>query len=185
MMKPGVSLMPAGLTSKLTRAELVDLAAFLKALGRLPEFMVGTAPVARHWEVLEPTEQAAERLRRVSYAAAAGDDPAFAWRAVPSTVAGQLPLADLGELIVKYRTAPGARGVAFVRLKVEATSADQTARLQFNDVAGLSAWWGEQPVELQPVTELPTVLGENRLTIAVDLAVRRDDLRVQVQLDSP
>src|SRR5690606_5469084 len=96
----GVSLMPAGLVDKLTRGELVDLVAFLKALGRVSEFTVGKQSLVRNWEVMQPTDQAAHRLRRVSYAVAASDDAAFVWLPLTTSVAGTLPLAELPSLNV-------------------------------------------------------------------------------------
>ncbi len=178
LMNQGVSLMPAGLTDKLTRAELIDLTAFLKALGRVPAFTIGTTRVVRDWEVLQPTEQAAYQLRRVSYAAAASDDPAFQWRRVFSTVGGALPLDELEQVDVRNRSAAGTRGVAFARFRVESPADGAPIAVTFDNIDGLTAWWGDEPVTLQPVTSLQMQRGENRLTIAVDLNVRTADLRV-------
>jgi putative heme-binding domain-containing protein len=173
----GVSLMPSGLVDKLTRAELIDLVAFLKALGRLPEFTVGKQTLVRNWEVMEPTDQAAHRLRRVSYAVAASDDPSFLWLPLTTSVAGALPLAVLPTVSVKNRSAPGERGVAFVRTHVEATGSEVT--LSFGDATGLTAWWDDQPVELSEQVTIPVTSGRHRLTLAVDLAERTQDVSVE------
>jgi len=51
--REGQSMMPANLADALTRQELVDLVRFLSELGRPGPFALGTAPVARRWEVLD------------------------------------------------------------------------------------------------------------------------------------
>ncbi|MCH5376472.1 MAG: HEAT repeat domain-containing protein, partial [Planctomycetes bacterium] len=48
--KPGKSLMPEGLLDSLTKPELVDLVAFLSALGRDPAYTVSTDPIVRSLE---------------------------------------------------------------------------------------------------------------------------------------
>ena len=177
----GVSLMPAGLTDKLTQQELIDLVSFLKALGRLPAYTVKQTPLVRSWQVMQPTDEAAYRLRRVSYAAAATDDAAFNWLTRYGTVGGLLPIRELSSINVENRSAPGTRGVAFVRTTIESTG--ESAHLRFNDVDGLTAWWGDQPLELTSEVEIPTSPGEHRLTLAVDLDERTSDLRIE--LSSP
>ena len=177
----GVSLMPAGLTDKLTRGELIDLVAFLKALGRLPEFSVTQRPLIRNWEVMQTTEQAAHRLRRVSYAAAATDDSAFTWLRGYSRVGGSLPVDELPTLSVENRSAPGSRGVAFVRTQF--ASDENPVRLAFDDVTGLTAWWDGQPLELAKTVDLPTTTGERRLTLAIDLDERSDELTIERSAD--
>jgi putative heme-binding domain-containing protein len=173
----GVSLMPAGLLDKLTRSELVDLVAFLKALGRLPEFTVGKQPLVRNWEVMQPTDQAAHRLRRVSYAIAASDDPAFVWLPLTTNVAGTLPLEEMPTVSVNNRSAPGTRGVAFLRTHLETTGSEVT--LSFGDVTGLTAWWDDQPLELAEQMTIPTSADRHRLTLAVDLGERTQNVRVE------
>ena len=66
--KDGKSLMPSGLTEKLTRSELVDLVRFLSELGKVGKFAIGQERVARRWQVLErhrsrPLPLAADELR--------------------------------------------------------------------------------------------------------------------------
>ncbi len=174
----GVSLMPAGLTEKLTQAELLDLTAFLSALGRLPEFTVTQRPIARRWQVLEATPQAAHQLRRTSYAQAAGDDPAFQWRTLYSTVSGEVPLAELPEVSVRNRVAEGSRGVSFARCELEVTSPG-ALRLVVGDVEGLQTWLGEQPLELASETPLSLPAGRYRLTFCIEREVRQRPLRVE------
>lgn len=178
---PGISLMPAGLTEKLTQRELLDLAAFLAALGRLPDYTVSPTPVARRWQVLEATPAAATQLRRVSYAHAATDDPAFQWRTMYSTVNGGLPLEDVPDVGVRNRSAPGERGVGFARTEIEVSQPGEVI-LAVGTPAGLQAWLGEQPLELQSSTTVMLPAGRQRLTFSLDRTVRQQPLAVQLQV---
>lgn len=177
---PGASLMPAGLMEKLTRKELVDLVRFLSELGRTEPFSIRSQSVVRRWESLDPTPDAAHRLRRTSYSSTTADDPAYSWSPVYSTVSGDLPLGDLPDVRVRNRIAPGDRGMAFVRFEMEATAAGSAA-LQFNSVDGLSLWVNDDPTRVDVQTKLEFPTGKHRLTLAVDLAVRRDPLRIELK----
>ncbi|QDU36935.1 Cytochrome c [Maioricimonas rarisocia] len=176
----GASLMPAGLADKLTRAELVDLVAFLWALGREPEFTVTNDVVARRWDVMEPSQQASFRLRRTSYATAATDDPSFTWSRTYSRVNGDLPLADLPEIGVRNRVAAGRRGVSFVRCELE-VAAGGVGRLVFNDPSGLSGWLGELPLDMADSVEVELTEGTHRLTLAIDRSARQTPLRIELK----
>jgi putative heme-binding domain-containing protein len=179
----GVSLMPAGLADRITDSELVDLVAFLSALGRVPEFTVSQTPLARRWEVMLPTEQAQFWLRRTSYASAATDHPSYTWQTVYSTVDGQLPLADLPEVSVRNRVTEGNRGMSFVRCELEASAAT-SVELQLNSTEGLSGWLDEQPLTLSRSTPLELSAGRHRLTLAIDRAVREKPLKLELNGDA-
>eukprot|EP00913_Durusdinium_trenchii_P023331 g21909.t1 len=84
----GKSMMPAGLTEKLTRRELVDLVSFLSKLGKVGRFSVGKARLVRTWQALADTPEARFKLRRTSYQSAAVDDPAFLWQPAYSQEGG-------------------------------------------------------------------------------------------------
>ncbi|MFV0446156.1 MAG: PVC-type heme-binding CxxCH protein [Planctomycetaceae bacterium] len=178
--QPGISLMPAGLTEKLTQPELADLTAFLSALGRLPDYTLGQQQLARRWQVMEATPAAANQLRRVSYAHATTDDEAFQWRTVFSTVAGSLPVADLPEVGVKNRVASGTRGVSFARCEIEVSQPGDLL-LAIGSTAGLQMWVDEQPVELQPAIPLNLPVGKHRLTLAIDRSDREQPLRLELK----
>ncbi|MEZ6143958.1 MAG: HEAT repeat domain-containing protein [Planctomycetaceae bacterium] len=141
----GVSLMPAGLTDKLTRSELVDMVAFLKALGRLPEYTVNQTPIVRQWEMLQPTEEAAFRLRRVGDHLAAEGDPAFQWSPDYGRVDGTLPLDQLPVMNV------GGRQMSFVRFRVTVDQPQLATTLSFNQTRGLTGWLNGKPVALAEV----------------------------------
>jgi putative heme-binding domain-containing protein len=81
--KQGGSLMPAGLTDSLTRAELVDLVRFLSELGKAGPYAVGQARVVRRWETTRFTPQPESALGNPS------------WSPIYSRVSGMLPIEDL------------------------------------------------------------------------------------------
>lgn len=174
--KLGASLMPAGLTSTMTHQELLDVSAFLSALGRENDFTVGTDAVVRHWETIQATPEAAHQFRRISYAAAASDDPAFQWSPVYSYVNGLLSLDDLPELTIRNRSAAGNRGMSFVRTEFQ-SSAGQVA-FDLNDHAGLQIWIDDKPVTAaQRITEA-VAAGTHQITIAIDRSVRQQAVRL-------
>ncbi|MCA9076898.1 MAG: HEAT repeat domain-containing protein [Planctomycetaceae bacterium] len=175
----GVSLMPAGLTDKLTQAEIVNLVAFLKALGRLPEFTVSSTPTVKHWEVLQPSKESAFRLRRVGDHLAAQGDPAFQWVSTYGRVDGSLPLGDLPTLQI------GGRQVSFVRVKVFSDRDATMARLSISQTDGLTGWWNGEPLTLDAEVSVSLHSGENWLTLAVSSEARANDLRITLDTTRP
>lgn len=178
----GASLMPAGLADKLTRTELVDLVAFLWALGREPEFTVTNDVIARRWEVMQPSQQASFRLRRTSYATAATDDPSFSWTRAYSRVNGDLPLSELPEIGVRNRVAAGRRGVSFVRCEIEVAAGGQ-GQLVLNDATGLSGWLGELPLDVADTIDVELTEGTHRLTFAIDRSERQSPLKLELKTE--
>lgn len=177
--KQGATLMPAGLTNTLTHAELVHLSAFLSALGRLPDYTVGTVPVVRHWDGMQPTDDAAFQLRRTSYSTAAADPGRFQWSRTYSHVDGNLPIDEIPGVRVRNRVAPGDRGVAFVRFPF-ATEQAGAVQFRLNSSAGLQIWLDGLPVEAAQTVSGNVDAGSHWMTFAVDPLERREPLRVEV-----
>ncbi len=175
----GVSLMPAGLTDKLTRAEMIDLVAFLKALGRLPEYTVSQTPMVRQWQVLQPTEEAAFRLRRVGDHLAAGDDPAFQWQPMYGRVDGALPLSQLPTLSV------GDREVSFVRVEVTSDQSGVATDLSLSHTKGLTGWWNGEPLTLSEKVPIVLESGINWLTLAVSAEGHANELKITLDATTP
>ncbi|GAB4148005.1 MAG: L-sorbosone dehydrogenase [Planctomycetaceae bacterium] len=175
----GKSIMPTGLTDRITQQEFVDLVRFLSQLGKVGKFSVGKERVVRTWRVMLDTPEARFRLRRTSYQRASTDDSSFSWEPVYSQVSGDLPLADLPELKVRNRTQKGSRGVAFVRFEILVTTPGKVG-LKLNSVKGLTMWLGEKPVNLSDSLNLDLRRGRHVFTLGVDLAVRKTSLRVEL-----
>lgn len=169
----GKSMMPTGLTEKLTRRELVDLVSFLSKLGKVGKFSVDKSRVVRTWRTLIDTRDARYKLNRTSYQSASTDDPAFTWQSAYSKVDGTLPI-DTPPALSVHR-----RGVSFARFTINVTQPGKVA-LKFNSTLGLSMWHGPKPHPVSSVTTLELPRGRHRFTVAFDLTVRKEGLRVEL-----
>jgi putative heme-binding domain-containing protein len=171
--KPGGSLMPAGQTDVLTRAELVDLVRFLASLGKAEGLSVGLAPVARRWEVLVPQERQRPDLRRLGFIAAVRGDIPTTWAPAYSTVSGILPAAE----IPTFETLNSPDRVALARCAVDVATAGPVA-LEVNLPPEAFTLWldGEEvPAGAKPVLDLAA--GRHTLTFAVRPSKAGDGLR--------
>ena len=175
----GTSLMPAGLADKLTRTELVDLIRFLSELGKAGDFQISKQQLVRRWQTLAPTDAVIMQLRRVSYASIAQNDAALTWNPAYSTVGGELPLTDLTELRIPFRTKDGQLGAAFTRFEVDVSSPGQ-AKLLLNSADGLTAWLDANPIKLEKETLLELPQGRHRITFAVELSQREEPFRAEL-----
>lgn len=177
---PGLSLMPEGLVDVLTDRELAAMVRFLSELGRTPEFTVSRRRIARTWQVMQATQEAAFRLRRTSYAMAATEDRAFTWQPKYSTVAGQLAMVDVPEVSVRNRTAAGSRGVGFVRCFVNIETPG-TLVLKLNERSGLELRGNELPIDL-PADKItvPVTPGKLKLTFTIDQSLRNGPLELEI-----
>jgi putative heme-binding domain-containing protein len=164
--KPGGSIMPAGLTDALTRAELVDLVRFLSELGKIGPYAISKDRVLRRWQVLAPTPEARRLLTRASLDAAMKEDGSLVWSPAYTTVAGLLPLADLPAV----RLGAGRPPFALARSQLD-VSRPGRVKLNFNSTLELSFWMDGRLIEPpadradELICELTT--GQHTLTIAV------------------
>lgn len=178
----GVSLMPEGLVDQLSDFQLASMVQFLSELGRTSAYTVSRRPLVRTYQVMEATPDAAYRLRRTSYASAAGDDPAYQWRDVESLVAGQLPLADIPNVSVRNRSAKGSLGVGFARHTLQTTGRSKL-KVSVNQTDGLKLIVDGRPIEIASGTATIDVgEGEHRFTWTVDQRARRMPLEVAVEV---
>ena len=178
--KVGKSLMPAGLTEKLTQAEFVDLVAFLAGLGKAGSGSVSQTPLARSWQVMQATADAKYQLRRTSYDAAANNPDAFAWKPAYSRVNGDLPIADLPVMNQLRGPRSGEPVVAFARTELEVTTPGD-ALLRLNSSEGLRVWLDTKPLEPADTMTVSLASGTHRLTFAVLTDERKTSLRVELQ----
>lgn len=175
----GSSLMPAGLTEKLTRPELIDLVRFLSELGKPGPFAVSTTPVARRWEVLQPTKEAYTRLSRTSDAQLMADDTDLQWAPAYTTVSGHLPVGELAFFQKDVAIVESFRKVAFVRAGLNVTSAG-AVELKVDDTTGLEFWLDGKPIEAAALNSVNLPIGEHKLSISVDLKKRSAPLRLEL-----
>jgi putative heme-binding domain-containing protein len=164
----GGSLMPAGQTEVLTRAELVDLVRFLSALGKPGPFAVGPARVARCWQAFEPAAGEADAsIDPVVEAIAPRSDPR--WKPRYATVGGVIPVAEIPAL---GRVGNDGESVGIVRCQLDATQGGPV-ELEINAPAyGYELWVDRTSVESGPAVRLDLAPGVHDLTFVV----RRDRL---------
>ncbi len=177
--RDGRSLMPNGTVDALTRAELVDLVRFLSEMGKVGDFAIGRARVARRWQTLTWTKEAHTALNRTSYDTAASDNPALTWEPAYSRIGGDLPFTDLPTFQIHGNTPPAT----FVRTQLEATTAGRL-EVRLNDTAGLSLWLDGKPTPVANPLILELAPGPHTLTVAIDHSARKAPLRLELP-DSP
>ncbi len=177
--KPGASIMPAGLIDKLTRAEVVDMAAFLVALGRDPNYTVVQTPTARRWLALEATQGASYQFNRNGIQEAVKDNPAFTWKTVYTQVNGDLPTMALPD-IKTLGQSKGIRGLTVLRGELDAAGNGE-AKLKLSGTEGVRAWLDEQPLKIGPEILLRLSPGRKRLTLVIDQNVQPGPLRVTME----
>jgi len=144
--KMGGSLMPAGLTDTMTRAEVVDLVRFLSEMGKLGPYAVSpqSRPI-RRWRALEPSAGTPTDLD------ARATRPDLAWAPAYSQVSGDLPADAI----------PG--GLA--RGEVELTAPGRV-RLRLGAPLPVAAWVDGRRVQPAPDLDLDLAAGLHALTFA-------------------
>ena len=172
-----VSMMPPGLTASLREDEFIDLVRFLSELGREGAYKSQPGRVARTWKVMGKMEQdAIDRVRHVGLFALNEADNAFPWLLSYSSVAGDLPLADLP---AAQRMYPWFPKIAQAGLTL---ATDGKVLLKFNEVKGVVVVVDDHEIkDLKPLQPLELKAGSHRITILVtkdagDLASIRVEL---------
>ncbi len=152
----GKSLMPKGLVNFMTHREVVDLVAFLAALGKPGPYAVPTTPCIQRWQVLvEPDRTSVAASDPL--AAVARSAPADAWQTAYAKVGGELPLDEL------------LRGpqALFLRGQVDVVEGGRL-ELHIQAPAGTQLWIDEQPVPAQPVVSVQLPRGVHEVTLRVE-----------------
>jgi putative heme-binding domain-containing protein len=177
--KPGGSIMPDGLASPLTRAELIDLVRFMSELGKVGPYSVSKARLARRWQVLEATPAAAEHIRHAGLDAAASADERLRWAPAYSTVAGALPLDAMEPIAVRFQS----KSYGFARCHLTVTTPGAVI-VRLGAATGLKVWLDGKSMPAAERLRINLSSGQHTLTIAVDLDDRRDGLTCELD-DEP
>lgn len=173
--QPGKSLMPAGLVDSLTKDELVDLVAFLRALGREPAFTVSTDPIVRGFETLTFTKEAHQRLNRTSTDSAATDDPAFQWRPITTRVNGTLPVEELDS----FKQHGNTPLTSFVRFSVVVPEGQAAPRIELPTEA-VNVWVNGKPTPVHEINSLQLPSGPHRFVVSINREALSQEFRVRV-----
>ncbi len=179
--REGRSLMPDGTVDVLTRQELVDLIRFLSELGKIGEFALGQDVVVRRWDVLQPTPEAYQRIRRTSFDTAATEDAAFRWGPAISQVNGELPLSELPVFVdATFVVQRADSHTTFLRFMLDVEQAGELS-LRFRDPSHFMFWVDGNPTNLTSDTlSLSLTAGRHTFTLAVDQKKRQTPLRVEL-----
>jgi putative heme-binding domain-containing protein len=175
--KPGGSLMPAGLTEPLTRGELIDLVRFLSELGKVGPFAVSKARVARRWEVLQMTPEAAQQIRHAGLDTVVNAESRFRWSSVFSKVSGELPPDVLQSVKIPYQSSPS---VGFVRVQLDVATPGKV-QIALHSADGLKLWLDSSATKAETELILDLSKGRHTLTFAIDLDQRSAGLRCELQ----
>lgn len=162
--QPGQSLMPKGLVDSLTKEELIDLVAFLSALGRLSNFTVSTDPVVRSFETLVLSEDAIRRLNRTSIDSVASehDNETLKWRLITTKVDGTLPLEELEV----FKQNAGTPPLSFVRFSFNVPAAVQTTKIGINsEIAYL--WVDGKPIPPENLNAIEFSSGLHQIVMGI------------------
>jgi hypothetical protein len=176
--QPGQSLMPKGLVDSLTKEELIDLVAFLSALGRISGFTVSTDPVVRSFETLAVTQDAIRRLNRTSIDSVASehDNATFKWRLITTKVDGTLPLEEL-EVFKQNAASPT---LSFIRFNFDIPLAVQTTKIGMNpEIAYL--WIDGKPIPPENLYAIEFSSGLHQIVIGVNPLNFKSNFSVSVQ----
>ena len=175
----GTSLMPAGLSDKLTHQELVDVVRFLSELGKVGGLQVSRDRIVRNWQVLLPSNDVTYKLRRTRLASVTEDDPAFVWQSAYSRVSGELPLNDLPKVMYRgpFQKAPSA--LNFLRFSLDVGTAG-AVEITLNSIDGVTIWLDGIQIESAAATKLNLKVGRHRITMMVSQVERTEPVQIQV-----
>ncbi|WP_019986877.1 PVC-type heme-binding CxxCH protein [Rudanella lutea] len=165
---PG-SLMPAGLTATLDKAEFINLVSFLTKMGESGQFRVPTARFVRRWSTVVPTPELSRKLRDEGLGYLVRDIGKVTSQPLYSTVAGSVPLAELP--IVEQA---GGRRHSVLRFELEVLTKGNV-NLDLSTTNGLTAWVGNRPLKLTDrgaLLELPA--GMHTVTLAIDRNLQKE-----------
>jgi hypothetical protein len=173
--KPAGSLMPAGLTDAMTRAELIDLVRFLSELGKLGPYAVSPqVRLVRRWQVLDPPA-IAPKGAGVDPLQVLATDPTLAWTSAYSKVSGELPADVLST--IPYRVSAAQIGLA--RAEVEVTTPG-AVRFRLTPVP-LGFWLDGRKLEPQGQLDLSLTAGLHTLTVALPADPQAPGFRLEIQ----
>lgn len=175
----GTSLMPAGLSDKLTHQELVDIVRFLSELGKVGGLQLSRERIVRNWQVLLPSNDVTFKLRRTRLASVTEDDPAFKWQPAYSRVSGELPLHDQPKVMYRGPFQKAPSGLNFVRFSLDVGTTGKV-ELALNSTTGVTVWLDGVQLESAAATLLNLTAGRHRITMMVSQFERTEPIQVRI-----
>lgn len=173
---PG-SLMPPGLTARLSRKEFIDLTGYLTKLGETGKFRVPTTRNVRYWETVTTNSEINKKVKETGIASLVTADKKLSTTPIYSKVSGDLPIDELpvidGGANKKYSA---------VKFKIEVLSKGNVA-LKLNSTAGIEAWEGNKQLAIGNDGILMAVMpGIHQVTFVIDRSIRKEGgLNIQLK----
>ena len=169
-----VSLMPPGLTATLRKDELVDLVRFMAELGKEGAYKVPARRLVRRWRVLPEDGNISHQLRRVGSSTMLGDDASLPWRPAYSTVAGELPLSELG-VNHGFNT-----DLSIAMFEIDVAVAGEIG-FRFADPHGLQVMAGKTAIAAEKESTASLTAGRHAIVVIIDRkSGRGSGLRVEL-----
>jgi hypothetical protein len=166
--------MPVGLVDMLTREEVVDLVRFLSELGKVGPYAVETARVARRWQVLADTPEAA-KLLEAGVEGAIKPDSGLRWDPAYSQVSGVLPVESLPKIQPAGKLPP----TSLVRCEFDVSTGGKL-KLALLKASGLAAWIDDRPLTADANWEFDVEPGRYWLTLSLNRNDRKEPIRVEL-----
>jgi putative heme-binding domain-containing protein len=157
----GGSLMPQGLASLVTDAELADLVKFLSEVGKLGPFAVSHVPMARRWSVLTKFPARIAGLDAALLGKTLRGDPRLTWTPAFSKVSGELPLTDIK-----------GGDTTFVACQLD-VAIGGLVNLKLNSAEGLTLWLDGAPIEATDRISAQFSRGTHTLDVRIEHRKRR------------
>ena len=174
-----LSLMPEDAVASLEREELLDLVAFLGALGAEEAYRVSPRSFVRQWRALNADALPVASLEQVI--AGEGEFPtlqAGSWTELISRVDGSLPLQEIPAAGANDATEETPR-LGLLEFSLQVSVAGRVG-LALDSPSGLWLWVDDEPSEVSDEVTLELAEGEHTVRLAVDLAGRSEPLRVEL-----
>ena len=156
--------MPDGTVDELTRAELVDLVAFLTQLGKIGDFSISKQRYGRSWQALQFSTETHRVLNRTGIDSAAKNTEVFQWEDHYAPVQGFDPTDTLPQITPHTADNP----FSFLRSTIEVTQAG----------ALLVAIQNPEGILLR-INGKPTPLNNGDATIALKVGTQQVVIAVQ------
>ncbi|QDV88758.1 PVC-type heme-binding CxxCH protein [Stieleria magnilauensis] len=158
--KPGKSLMPAGLLDRVSQQDQLDLISFLTRLGKPGEYDASRQTVARVLEVFAGSH----RIEQQGNEAIVSGEPIKGWKPLQARVSGKIEKATLEALTAQPRHTSLVN--IYLRTQIEVGS-DTAATFAIDNLDRANVWIDGQPVGTiaDPIKLSP---GKHTLLLQID-----------------